>query len=63
MVCIYGRILLRHKKEVVSFVATWMDLEIIIRSEEQDSTRFLKGKYRPVGKHFLRTVGGAVSEA
>ena len=50
VVCIYSRILLRHKKEVVSFVATWMDLEIIIQSEEQDSTRFLKGKYRPYRK-------------
>ena len=29
----YNRIPLNHKKEIISFAATWMDLEIIILSE------------------------------
>ena len=34
MVCVYNGILLSHKKnEIMSFAATWMDLEIIIVSE------------------------------
>ena len=33
MVHTYNRILLNHKKEIISFAATWMDLEMIILSE------------------------------
>ena len=30
--CVHNGILLSHKNEIMSFVATWMDLEIIILS-------------------------------
>ena len=33
MVHTNNKILLSHKKEIISFAATWMDLEIIILSE------------------------------
>ena len=33
MVHTYNRILLNHKQEIISFAATWMDLEMIILSE------------------------------
>ena len=33
VVYIHSEILLRNKKEVMSFVTTWMDIEIIILSE------------------------------
>ena len=32
-VCVNSGILLSHKKEIMPFPATWMDLEIIILSE------------------------------
>ena len=38
----YNRILLNHKKEIISFAATWMDLEMIILSEVSQTE---KGKY------------------
>ena len=33
VVHIYNEILLSHKKEIMTFAATWMDLEIIMVSE------------------------------
>ena len=33
VVSIYNEILLNHKNKIMSFAATWMDLEIIIPSE------------------------------
>ena len=33
VVLIYNGILLRHKKEIMPFAATWMDQKIIILSE------------------------------
>ena len=38
MVHIYNRILLSYikKKEIMHFTATWMDLKIVILSEEKD---------------------------
>ena len=36
VVHIYNGILLSHKKEIGSFVETWMDLETIIQSEVSD---------------------------
>ena len=32
-ICIYSEILLNCKKEIIPFAETWMDLEIIILSE------------------------------
>ena len=34
VVCIHSGILFTHKNEIMPFGTAWMDLEIIIRSEE-----------------------------
>ena len=45
VVHIYNGILLSHKKEIMSFAATWMDLEITILSELSQTE---KDKYHMV---------------
>ena len=46
VVYIYNRILLSHKKhEIMSFAATWMDLEIILLSEVSQTE---KDKYQMI---------------
>ena len=42
MVCIYNGILLSHKNEIMPFVASWMDLEIVILNEVSQTE---KNKY------------------
>ena len=51
MVHTYNRISLSHKKnEIMSFVAPWMDLEVIILSEVSQKE---KNKY-----HMISLIGG-----
>ena len=40
MVHTYNRIPLNHKKEIISFAATWMDLEIIILSKISQKEKY-----------------------
>ena len=49
MVCIYSRVLLSHKQdEIMLFIETWMDLEIIILGEISQTEKYKEGMISPL---------------